>query len=177
MFISITSNDPSLSSFLEENISKLTSCILLKEINARLLKLDFLCSENEIRISSPNQEIIAISKPFHFSQIIDKINTLHQNYTVKIGLIKYFPYSGTLILDKKKFLLSETQNQILNNLVCYKEGIEKKFLYESIWPRDKDISENKLDTHLTNLKNHFHKFSSYKLKFKTIKGSIKLDIN
>lgn len=177
MFIRITSNDPSLLSFLEENISKLTSCILLKEINTRLLRLDFLCSENEIRISSPNQEIITISKPFHFSQIIDKINILQHKYTVKIGLIKYFPFLRTIMLDEKKSLLSETQNQILNNLVCYKEGIEKKFLYESIWPRDKDISENKLDTHLTNLRNHLHEFSSYKLNFKTIKGSIKLDIN
>ena len=76
MFIRITSNDPGLLSFLEENISKLTSCILLKEINTRLLRLDFLCSENEIRILSPNQEIITISKPFHFSQIIHKINIL-----------------------------------------------------------------------------------------------------
>ena len=80
-------------------------------------------------------------------------------------------------MNDEKSLLSETQNQILSSLVCYRGGIEKKRLYESIWPRDKDISENKLDTHLTNLRNHITNFSNHKLNFKTLKGSIKLEIN
>ena len=32
-------------------------------------------------------------------------------------------------------------------------GIEKVDLYKIIWPKDKEIILNKLDTHLTNLKN------------------------
>jgi DNA-binding winged helix-turn-helix (wHTH) protein len=81
------------------------------------------------------------------------------------------------MMNDQKFLLSETQNHILSTLVCFKQGIEKKILYESIWPRDKNISDNKLDTHLTNLRNHFYEFTEQKLNFKTLKGSIKLDIN
>ena len=177
MFININSNDLNLLQFLEENISILTTSILLKETNTRLLELDFISSKSDIKISSPNQEILTISKPFHFTQIFNKINIFQQNYCVNIGSIYYFPFLGTLTFNNNKSLLSETQNHILCRLVCFKEGIEKNILYKSIWPRDKDISENKLDTHLTNLRSHILEFSNQRLNFKTVKGSIKLDIS
>jgi hypothetical protein len=177
MFIVINCNDLNILKFLEENFSELSPSVLIKEKNLLTLKLDFSSYENEIKISSPNQETIIISKPFHFSQIISKINIFQQNYSVTIGPLKYFPFTGAITFNDEKSLLSETQNQILNSLVCHTGGIEKKILYESIWPRDKDISENKLDTHLTNLRNHVTNFSNYKLNFKTLKGSIKLEIN
>lgn len=177
MFISINSNDLHLLQFLEENISILTTSILLKETNTRLLELDFTSSNSDIKISSPNQEIITISKPFHFTQILYKINIFQQNYSVNIGSIYYFPFLGTLSFNNQKSLLSETQNHILCRLVCFKEGIDKSILYKSIWPRDKDISENKLDTHLTNLRSHVMEFSNQRLNFKTLKRFIKLDIN
>ena len=177
MFIGIKSNDLDILEFLENNISNITSNTILQENNRRLLVLNFYSSDTELKISTPNQETISISMPFHFSQIISKINIFQQHYSIKIGSIKYFPFTGAILFNDKKSLLSETQNQILNSLVCYTEGIEKRILYESIWPRDKDISENKLDTHLTNLRNHVQEFSQYKLNFKTLKGSIKLDIN
>ena len=177
MFIGIKSNDLNILEFLEDNISKITSSIMVKENNKRHLVLNFDSSNTMIKISSPNQETISISKPFHFSQIINKINIFQHNYHVMIGRIYYFPFQGSISFNKENLLLSETQNKILCNLVCHKEGIEKKILYESIWPRDKDISENKLDTHLTNLRNHIFDFSNYKLNFKTLRGLIKLDIN
>ena len=66
MFISINCNDPNILKFLEENISRLSPSVLTEETNLLTLKLDFLSNENEIKISSPNQETIIISKPFHF---------------------------------------------------------------------------------------------------------------
>jgi len=92
MFISINSNDLNLLHFLEENISTLTTSILLKETNTRLLELNFTSSKSDIKISSLNQEIITISKPFHFTQILNKINIFQQNYFVNIGSIYYFPF-------------------------------------------------------------------------------------
>ena len=98
MFININSNDLNLLHFLEENISILTTSILLKETNTCLLELDFTSSKSDIKISSPNQEILTISKPFHFTQIFNKINIFQQNYCVNIGSIYYFPFLGTLIV-------------------------------------------------------------------------------
>lgn len=177
MFVSISSNDINLLNFLKENFSHLTSSILVNETHVRALHLHLILSDNNIKIESPNQESITIIKPFHFSNIINKLNIFEQKYFVEIGTIKYFPFLRSLMMNNQKSLLSETQNQILSRLVCFKIGIEKKTLYESIWPRDKNISDNKLDTHLTNLRNHIYEFSEQKLNFKTLKGSIKLDIN
>ena len=177
MFVSISSNDINLLNFLKENFSNLTSSILVNEAHVRVLHLDFISSDNDIKILSPNQEPIIIVKPFHFSNIINKLNIFEQKYFVNISSVKYFPFLGALMMDDQKSLLSETQNLILSRLVCFKQGIEKKTLYESIWPRDKNISDNKLDTHLTNLRNHIFEFSKQKLNFKTLKGSIKLDVN
>ena len=177
MFLDIQSNDPDLLKFLEENISKTTPSIVLGKKGHRLLTLNFLSSENEVKISCLNQDLINMSKPFHFSEIINKINHFQQNYFVEIGPMEYFPFDGSLKLNEKNTLLTQTQNQILCSLVCFEEGIDKKKLYESIWVKDKNISENKLDTHLTNLRNHIFDFGNYKLNFKTLRGAIKLDIN
>ena len=177
MFLDIQSNDPDLLKFLEENISKTTPSIILGKKGHRLLTLNFLSSENEVKISCLNQDLINMSKPFHFSEIINKINHFQQNYFVEIGPMEYFPFDGSLKLNEKNTLLSQTQNQILCSLVCFEKGIEKKKLYESIWVRDKNISDNKLDTHLTNLRNHIFDFSNYRLNFKTVRGSINLDIS
>ena len=50
-------------------------------------------------------------------------------------------------------MLSDIQNIILNTILLFKEGVDKDHLYKKIWKRDKSIQINKLDTHLTNLKN------------------------
>ena len=56
-------------------------------------------------------------------------------------------------------------------------GIDKKQLYKELWPGDKDIYINKLDTHLTNLKNKINSDLSYDLKFTSSKGRIYLISN
>jgi DNA-binding response OmpR family regulator len=62
-------------------------------------------------------------------------------------------------------------------LIVNKEGINKKFLYESIWPNDKDISINKLDTHLTNLKNQIKLDLSLNINFISQEKILNLIIN
>jgi len=55
--------------------------------------------------------------------------------------------------------------------------MEKVDLYKNIWPKDKDYQMNKLDTHLTNLKNYIYEKIDLKLNFSSISGQIKLIIN
>ena len=52
MFIKIKSNNQIISQFLEENISNLTSSIIIKEKERRLLVLDLQSFDGEIKISS-----------------------------------------------------------------------------------------------------------------------------
>ena len=62
-------------------------------------------------------------------------------------------------------------------ILSYPDRIEKVDLYNNIWPKDKDYQMNKLDTHLTNLKNYIYEKIDLKLNFSSISGQIKLIIN
>ncbi len=71
--------------------------------------------------------------------------------------------------------LNYISNEILRNLYLYKEGgIDKNILYSSIWPKDKEILINKLDTHLTNTKNLIQDNFNIELKYASKKGIVKL---
>ena len=64
-----------------------------------------------------------------------------------------------------------------NLLLNSDRGINKVDLIKTIWPNDKEIFFNKLDTHLTNLKNNLSKEIDYDLKFSSKSGIIKLATN
>jgi len=57
------------------------------------------------------------------------------------------------------------------------KGIEKPTLYKKIWPNDKSYHINKLDTHLTNLKNELKESLNFDLIFSSSGGNLKLRIN
>lgn len=56
-------------------------------------------------------------------------------------------------------------------------GVEKIELIKNIWPNDKDIFLNKLDTHLTNLKNQLADEIGFELNFSSKSGILKLCID
>ncbi len=91
--------------------------------------------------------------PIDINILAAEISKKIMDINIQILDYKYFPYQRLITKIKKKSLLSDIQNMIMSKLVTYKEGIDKEGLYQSIWKRDKQISINKLDTHLTNLKN------------------------
>ena len=75
------------------------------------------------------------------------------------------------MFNNHKLKLRNTHNQILKIIIQSKNySIIKEDLYQSIWPLDKEIQINKLDTHLTNLKNLLKNSFNYDLKFKTNSG-------
>ena len=61
-------------------------------------------------------------------------------------------------------------------LLNYEEGVLKEVIYGNLWPNDKSILINKLDTHLTNLKNHLKDEVDFDLEFTSISGKIKLTL-
>ena len=141
--------------------------LILKTISSYLEHKNFLLSsedgEYQTLIEIQEKEKSIILNINNFSKKLDipiDINLLASEISKKVLDIfteindhKYFPYQRLITNFKKKSLLSDIQNMIISKLLIYKEGIDKEFLYKSIWKRDKQISINKLDTHLTNLKN------------------------
>ena len=90
----------------------------------------------------------------------------------------YFPYQRLIKKnDYEKIYLSYLQNIILSNLIVNQKGIEKFVLYKLIWPEDRNISINKLETHLTNLKTHINSNLDININFQSQNKILKLIID
>lgn len=150
----------------------------------------FIASENEsyfikmkIRIS---EKSICLSINEHKNELLTPVdlNLLSSvilksvvDLNLQISSYDYFPYQRLIKNDEKKILLSDIQNIILNNILLSKEGVDKDFLYKKIWKRDKSIQINKLDTHLTNLKNKLNDELKIKINFQSYDKKLRLLIN
>ena len=76
--------------------------------------------------------------------------------------------------DNKKTKLGEIHHKIFYYLVFKNNGIDKTLLYSLIWPNEKVLQLNKLDTHLTNLKKYLKEQIDYDVTFSSTKGKIKI---
>ena len=117
------------------------------------------------------------SKPLSFSSIFNDLRKEIMKISYQINSLCYFPYLREIINGKVRIHLSDIQNKILLLLVANKNGVNKEGLYKFIWPNDKDISINKLDTHLTNLKNLISDELKFDVNFKSLDKNLKLIIN
>ena len=122
-----------------------------------------------------NQKKEIIKTPIKINNIFDGIYRLIFEKSVIINGFNYFPFKQTINYQGNELKLNFISNEILRNLYLYKErGVDKNILYSSIWPQDKEILINKLDTHLTNTKNLIQDNFNIELKYASKKGVVKL---
>ena len=137
--------------------------IIMKDNN-----LDFIIEDERISFKLPKS----------FNVIFEDIFELISNKTINFHDYEYYPFKSLIKKNGNNIFLSEIQNTIMCNLLLNLDtGIKKIDLIKTIWPNDKDIFFNKLDTHLTNLKNYINSESTIDLKFMSKSGLIKLIIN
>tara|TARA_Y100001935_G_C16997812_1_gene356669 strand:+ start:43 stop:567 length:525 start_codon:yes stop_codon:yes gene_type:complete len=110
---------------------------------------------------------------YFFSQILKSIS----NVKLSLKDYEYFPYQRLLSSNQRKSFLSDIQNTIISYLVTSAHGINKDTLYGLIWRKDKEISINKLDTHLTNLKNQLKKELDLRINFQSHDKTLRLLID
>ncbi len=134
--------------------------------------------EEDYLYCSIDDEKIKFKLPGSFDEIFEKIFDFVSNKYIHLNNFKYYPFKQLMKDDKKNTLFSEIQNKIMIHLLLnLDKGVEKIELIKNIWPKDKDIFLNKLDTHLTNLKNQIYNDLSFDLKFSSNSGILKLRIN
>lgn len=136
-----------LSNFLE---NKKLSISTEDEIYFTIIKVRETEKNIHIIIDGIKKEL---SIPLDLNILASAILKSIADINFSINGFNYYPYQRLVENSQKKSLLSEIQNIILNNTLLSKDGIDKNLLYKKIWKRDKTIQINKLDTHLTNLKN------------------------
>ena len=133
-------------------------------------------SKNQISLKSRN-EIENYNLPIDINFLLSKIIQIISDIKFSIGISDYFPYQRTIYSKTKKIQLTDIQNIILSNIIISKEGINKISLYKLIWDKDKNIFINKLDTHLTNLKNQLREDLDLNINFQSQEKILKLLIN
>ena len=115
--------------------------------------------------------------PMDINSLYSQIQRIISDIKISKDEYDYYPYQRVLLKKSKKSLLSDIQNTIFSNLIISNSGINKDKLYGLIWKKDKDISINKLDTHLTNLKNQLKKDLGMNAYFQSQDKTLKLLIN
>ena len=116
--------------------------------------------------------------PLNLNGLINKIIDELLKCKIEFKNISYFPYQRVIENDQKQKLnLSDIQNSIFLFLFNKENGVDKDSLYRKIWYHDADISMNKLDTHLTNLKNQLQKKLNLNISFQSYNKSLRLIIN
>lgn len=129
-------------------------------------KLELLTEQIKTTLSLPVDSKVLIK------EVMQIINKLYFDYRK----LRYFPYLKMIKNGTVSTVLSNSHNIILFNLFIFEKlGINKNHLYSCIWPNDKDISLNKLDTHLTNLKNYICNNCNENIDFRTMNGLLKLN--
>ena len=173
MFL-IESNDE----FLINNLIHLS---IQKKINLIFKPNSYYFSKIFIHSNKKNIEIIyndknyKISKPFKYDKIFSCIINNLSVFYFQFHRSYYYPVKQIFIFEKKSVRLGKIHHEILSNLLLrYKDGINKFDLYQIIWPEDKDMSINKLETHITNLKNLLHSKVGFSFDIPSNSGQLRI---
>lgn len=128
-----------------------------------------------LEIKYNNKEKIKFNMPYDINDVCNNFLNLLSSYSINFKDCNYFPYAKKINFNNLDKKLNETHNIIFSNLMLNQiEGMSKLNLYKNIWPKDKEIFMNKLDTHLTNLKNYLASDLNFSLNFMTVKGQLNL---
>lgn len=164
--------------FLKKNFTDLffQKNILIATTNNQLSNQITLKTKNdEYLFIIFNKNIMQFKLPIRFELIFSDIFFLLSDYELLIGSLNFNPIKQTISNKEKKINLRHTHSIILSKLLSSKNNSIVKFdLYNFFWPKDKNPQYNKLDTHLTNLKNLFYEEFEYDLKIKTENGILTL---
>lgn len=141
------------------------------------LKLKFDIKDNELTIYSDFQEKISFKLPKDITFISSKIINILENYNIDISGAKYFPLKNLIYYKNSNLILGDIQNTLLSNLVFAKSVLPKKVIYKKIWPNEKEFFVNKIDTHLTNLKNNLNMNMGLDLIITSKNSNLKIQLN
>lgn len=138
--------------------------------NFGIIFLEFKLNVLTVEFNNTREKI---DLPLNSHIFTKTIFELLQESEIIFDQLTYSPIKETLSNENTSLKLRNTHNLIIREALMNKgEGINKTDLYKIIWPKDINIQINKLDTHLTNLKNLLQEHFDYTIKFKSNQGKI-----
>ena len=151
--------------------------ITIKKSEKHFFELNLFIDNTQLKIASSTKSS-SLNLPISFELIFSEIKNHFVNKFIRVGNYNYEPINQSVSYNEKIIFLNYIHNVIFTNLILNIDtGIDKNFLYRLIWTQDKDIQINKLDTHITNLKNKIKKGLDIDLKIVTNSGILRLSID
>ena len=172
--IYLSSHDDFIKKSLTNLIFQINPHLITSEKNLSFVHIEVQKNNDQMYLIY-NQKKEAINTPFKTNDIFDIIYQLIFEKAVNINQFEFYPFKQVILFKNTEIKLNFISNEILRNLYLYRQnGIDKNILYSSIWPQDKEILINKLDTQLTNTKNLIQDNFDIEIKYASKKGILKL---
>ena len=176
MFL-LDSNDPLIIHAVSSILQQKEIIHTLDKNKKYFFKIDIIKNTKDIELRGFSKNI-KLDKPTSINSIIKKIFNLFSDFNLEINGANFFPLKQSLIYNNKEAYLGNIHFIIFCNLLLHREdGSDKTDLYKEIWPQDKEYQFNKLDTHLTNLKNHLKENINFDFLFFTRSGLIYIRVD
>ena len=176
--IKISSNNPLAERKLISLINQKGIQVCINEGQPYFSHLHFSIDHHSLTILLASKEMIEFKLPIDINFMFNQLMSILNDIEVKNVEFIYFPFRQLLIFNHKETSLRNTHNIILRYLLLAGEkGINRKDLYCNIWPKDKEIQFNKLDTHLTNLKNFLIENLGLEIKIVSQKNFVYLNLS
>ena len=169
----------STSKFLDQKLSDITDQILFdNDFDDQVFDffiINVIDLKKNLLLKTSFDQDYELSFPIDINLLKNTLMKIFDNFCVQFENANYFPHKAQIKFNNKNLQLGEIQNSILKNILLARDGIKKKYLYSIIWPKDKEIAINKIDTHLTNLKNNLLNEIGLNIQFRTDQTYIRLN--
>ena len=173
----INSNDPLLLNTIMNVLNQKAPYFTDNNQTNSFVTISISSNEKAFFIEIGNEKE-SITTPFTSTKLFEKIDSILIKIEIFFHELTYIPFKQNLTYQNKILVLGNIHNLIFSALLLHQtSGLNKSLLYGKIWPNDKDFHINKLDTHLTNLKNLINEKLEFQINFKTIDGKIYLISN
>ena len=146
--------------------------------NEKFFTIIHVSDETSVLSIKINNDICRLQKPINFDMFFQTILNMLTNYKITLNEMIFYPFKQKLFYKNKKIYLNDIHNKIFCYLYLYKDdGVDKYFIYKKIWPNDKQLFINKLDSHLSNVKNEIQENLNFNFDYSSKKKLIKLITN
>lgn len=173
MFL-ITSKDEFLLSQISNLFEQKNICIT-HDIKQKYF-LSIICEiSDKTLLFSLKKKQIQYNLPISFEEVVRQLLQELSEFEYNFKNLIYNPINQTVGFNNNTMKLKSFHNIIIKELILNKDfGVKKNLIYSMLWPNDKSVLINKLDTHLTNLKNFLKEELNFDLQFTSVAGLIKL---
>ncbi len=175
--LNVKSSSPLLLQAFKHIFNQTNLKLVTENIDISFANITIETNDNKMSFKI-DDDFFYLSTPQSFKKIFFEINKILSTKKISYFTLDYLPFQQKLENFGLSMLMNNIHNTLFSYLYLYREkGIDKLDLYKKIWPNDKNFQINKLDSHLSNLKNEIKNRINFNFEYSSKKKLIRLITN